>query len=127
MTKTKIDKKRPVMRRRMSTAAILLSAIAFISSSALTNMDSISVLAAVPSNGSNNSASINQTSAHMLVQNLTKTNLPVTLPLTRGYVKELGPWDFKRVLLRQMWVIQPTVHYGEYKLQHGKIRPVLNS
>jgi len=70
----------------MSTAAILLSAIAFISSSALTNMDSISVLAAVPSNGSNNSASINQTSAHMLVQNLTKTNVPVTLPLTRGYV-----------------------------------------
>src|SRR5215469_12314929 len=87
MTKTKIDKKnRPVMQRRMSTAAILLSAIAFISSSALTNMDSISVLAVVPSNGSNNSASINQTSAHMLVQNLTKTNVPVTLPLTRGYV-----------------------------------------
>ena len=83
MTKTKIDKKRPVMRRRMSTAAILLSAFAFISSSALTNMDSISVLAAVPSNGSNNSDSINQTSAHMLVQNLTKTNIPVTLPLTR--------------------------------------------
>jgi len=87
MTKTKIDKKnRPVMQRRMSTAAILLSAIAFISSSALTNMDSISVLAAVPSNASNNSASIDQTSAHMLVQNLTKTNVPVTLPLTRGYV-----------------------------------------
>src|SRR5215469_13801631 len=86
MTKTKIDKKnRPVMQRRMSTAAILLSAIAFISSSALTNMDSISVLAAVPSNASNNSASIDQTSAHMLVQNLTKTNVPVTLPLTRGY------------------------------------------
>jgi len=87
MTKTEIDKKNwPVMRRKMGTAAILLSAIAFISSSALTNMDSISVLAAVPSNGSNNSASINQTSAHMLVQNLTKTNVPVTLPLTRGYV-----------------------------------------
>src|SRR5215469_8377423 len=87
MTKTKINKNdRTAMRRRMSTAAILLSAIAFISSSALTNMDSISVLAAVPSNASNNSASIDQTSAHMLVQNLTKTNVPVTLPLTRGYV-----------------------------------------
>jgi hypothetical protein len=45
MTKTKIDKNnRTAMRKRMSTAAILLSAIAFISSSALTNMDSISVL-----------------------------------------------------------------------------------
>jgi len=88
MTKTKINKNnRTVMRRRMSTAAILLSAIAFISSSALTNMDSISVHAAAPSNGSNTSrTSINQTSAHMLVQSLTKTNVPVTLPLTRGYV-----------------------------------------
>jgi hypothetical protein len=75
------------MWRGMSTAAILLSAIALISSSALTNMDSISVLAAAQSNDSNNSStSINQTSAHMLVQNLTKTNVPVTLPLTRGYV-----------------------------------------
>src|SRR5215469_2320248 len=88
MTKTKINKNDlTAMWRRMSTAAILLSAVAFISSSALTNMDSISVLAAVPSSGSNNSStSINQTSAHMLVQNLTKTNVPVTLPLTRGYV-----------------------------------------
>jgi hypothetical protein len=88
MTKTKINKNNTrAMRRRTSTAAILLSAIAFISSSALTNMDTISVLAAAPSNGSNNSStSINQTSAHMLVQNLTKTNVPVTLPLTRGYV-----------------------------------------
>src|SRR5215472_2678767 len=88
MTKTKINKNNlTAMWRRMSTAAILLSAVAFISSSALTNMDSISVLAAAPSNGSNNSStSINQTSAHMLVQNLTKTNVPVTLPLTRGYV-----------------------------------------
>src|SRR5215469_6483355 len=87
MTKTKIDKNnRTTMQRRMSTAAILLSAIAFISSSALTNMDSISVLAEAPSNGSNNSStSINQTSAHMLVQNLTKTNVPVTLPLRPGY------------------------------------------
>src|SRR5215469_18024335 len=88
MTKTKIDKNnRTTMQRRMSTAAILLSAIAFISSSALTNIESISVLAAAPSNGSNSSStSIGQTSAHMLVQNLTKTNVPVILPLTRGYV-----------------------------------------
>jgi len=88
MTKTKIDKNtRTAMRRRISTAAILLSAIAFISSSALTNIESISVLAAAPSNGSNsNSTSIHQISAHMLVQNITKTNVPVTLPLTRGYV-----------------------------------------
>src|SRR5215469_2169103 len=88
MTKTKIDKKnRTAMRRRMSTAAILLSAIALISWSALTNMDSISVLAAAPSNDSNNSStSINKTIDHMLVQNLTKTNIPVTLPLTQGYV-----------------------------------------
>src|SRR5215472_11992325 len=88
MTKTKINKNNlTAMWRRLSTAAILLSAIAFISSSALTNIESISVLAAAPSNGSNiNSTSINQTSAHMLVQNLTKTNVPVTLPLTRGYV-----------------------------------------
>ena len=72
MTKTKIDKNNlTAMRRRMSTAAILSSAIAFISSSALTNMDSISVFAAAPSNGNNNSStSINQTSAHMLVQNV---------------------------------------------------------
>jgi hypothetical protein len=50
-------------------------------------MDSIRVLAAASSNGSNSSStSINQTSAHMLVQNLTKTNVPVTLPLTRGYL-----------------------------------------
>ncbi len=89
MTKTKIDKNnRTSMRRRMSTAAILLSAIAFISSSALTNMDSISVLAAAPSNGTSSMTSINQTKTldHILVQNLTKTNVPVTLPLTRGYV-----------------------------------------
>src|SRR5215472_15687320 len=88
MTKTKINKNNlTAMWRRMSTAAILLSAVAFISSSALTNMDSISVLAAAPSNGSNSSStSIGQTSVHTIVQNLTKTNVPVTLPLTRGYV-----------------------------------------
>jgi hypothetical protein len=72
------------MWKTMSTTAILLSAIAFVSSSALTSGSSISVLAA-PSNGS---ISINQTTtlAHTLVQNLTKTNVPITLPLTRGYV-----------------------------------------
>ena len=88
MTKTKVDKNnRTAMWRRMNAAAILLSAIALISSSALTNIQSISVLAAAPSNGSNSSStSIDQTSAHILVQNLTKTNVPVTLPLTRGYV-----------------------------------------
>ena len=72
------------MWKTMSTTAILLSAIAFVSSSALTSGSSISILAA-PSNGS---SSINQTTtlAHTLVQNLTKTNVPITLPLTRGYV-----------------------------------------
>jgi hypothetical protein len=72
------------MWKTMSATAILLSAIGFVSSSALTVGSSISVLAA-PSNGS---SSINQTTtlAHTLVQNLTKTNVPVTLPLTRGYV-----------------------------------------
>jgi len=86
-------------------AAILLSAIAFVSSSMLTS-GSISVLAAapssnissinqtntldhaVPTNSSSNITNINQTKTldHMLVQNRTKTNVPVTLPLTRGYV-----------------------------------------
>jgi hypothetical protein len=80
MSKGKSD-----MRKIMSTTVILLSAIAFVSSYALTSGSSIRVLAA-PSNGS--SSSINQTTtlAHILVQNLTKTNVPVTLPLTRGYV-----------------------------------------
>jgi PIN domain nuclease of toxin-antitoxin system len=73
------------MWKKMKTTAILLSAVAFISSSVLTS-GSISVLAAAPSS---NISSINQTKTldHMLVQNLTKTNVPVTLPLTRGYVK----------------------------------------
>ncbi|MFY9799067.1 MAG: hypothetical protein WAJ93_25555, partial [Candidatus Nitrosopolaris sp.] len=70
------------------TAAFLLTAIALISSSALASVHSVSVFAAALTNSSNNITSINQTktSAHMLVQNLTKTNVPVTLPLTRGYV-----------------------------------------
>ena len=73
---------------KMSTAAFLLTAIALISSSALASVHSISVFAAAPTNSSSNITSINQTktSAHMLVQNLTKTNVPVTIPLTRGYV-----------------------------------------
>lgn len=92
MTKTNTNKKnqknRTDTRKRMSTAAILLSAIAFISSSALTSAHSISVFAAAPNNSSSNITSINYTKTldHMLVQNLTKTNVPVTIPLTRGYV-----------------------------------------
>jgi hypothetical protein len=72
----------------MSTAAFLLTSIALISSSALASVHSISVFAVAPTNSSSNIASINQTKTldHMLVQNLTKTNVPVTLPLTRGYV-----------------------------------------
>ena len=75
------------MWKTMSATVILLSAIAFVSSSALTSGSSISVLEA-PSNGSSSINSINQTTTlgHTLVQNLTKTNVPVTLPLTRGYV-----------------------------------------
>ena len=51
-------------------------------------MHSISVFAAAPTNSSSGMTSINYTKTvdHMLVQNLTKTNVPVTLPLTRGYV-----------------------------------------
>jgi hypothetical protein len=57
---------------KMSTAAFLLTAIAFISSSALASVDSISVFAAAPSNSSSSVTSINQakTLDHMLVQNL---------------------------------------------------------
>ena len=92
MTKTNTNKNnqknRTDTRKKMSTAAFLLTAIAFISSSALASVDSISVFAAAPSNSSSSITSINQTKTldHMLVQNLTKTNVPVTLPLTRGYV-----------------------------------------
>jgi hypothetical protein len=87
MTKTNTNKNRTDTRKKMSTAAFLLTAIAFISSCALASVDSISVFAARPSN-SISITSINQTKTldHMLVQNLTKMNVPVTLPLTRGYV-----------------------------------------
>jgi len=71
------------MWKTMSTAVILLSAIAFVSSSALTSGISIRVLAA-PNNGTSSNQTM--TLAHMLIQNLTRTNVPVTLPLTRGYV-----------------------------------------
>ena len=69
---------------------LLLTAIAFISSSALAGMNNISVFAAAPSNSSSSMTSISHTKTldHMLVQNLTKTNVPVTLPLTRGYVPQ---------------------------------------
>jgi hypothetical protein len=72
----------------MSAAAFLITAIAFISSSALASVDSISVFAAASSTSSNSMTSVNHTKIldHMLVQNLTKTNIPATLPLTRGYV-----------------------------------------
>jgi len=70
----------------MSTTAILLSAIAFVSSSALTSGSSISVLAAQSNGTSSSSSNQRMTLAHTLVQNLTKANVPVTLPLTRGYV-----------------------------------------
>lgn len=71
------------------TSAILLSAIAFVSSSSLIDgSSSINVLAAPSNSSSSSSSNSNQTMtlAHTLVQNLTKTNVPVTLPLTRGYV-----------------------------------------
>ncbi|MGC2572451.1 MAG: hypothetical protein WA364_13150, partial [Candidatus Nitrosopolaris sp.] len=95
MTKTNTNKNnqknRTDTRKRMSTAAILLSAVALISSSALASVHSISVFAAAPTNSSSSMTNINYTNYtktldHMLVQNLTKTNVPVTLPLTRGYV-----------------------------------------
>ena len=63
MTKTNTNKNnqknRTDTRKRMSTAAILLSAIAFISSSALTSVHSINVFAATPTNSSSNITSIN--------------------------------------------------------------------
>ena len=92
MTKTNTNKNnqrnRTDTRKRMSTAAILLSAIALISSSALASVHSISVFATASTNSSSSMTNINYTKTvdHMLVQNLTKTNVPVTLPLTRGYV-----------------------------------------
>jgi hypothetical protein len=66
----------------LSVIAIILSAIALVSSSTLSGR-SMDVLAA-----STNSHVNDQTRAspQTLVQNLTKANVPVTLPLTRGYV-----------------------------------------
>ncbi len=88
MTKTNNNKNQTDTRKKMSTAAFLISATAFISSSALASVHSISVFAAAPTNSSSNITIINQTKTvdHMLVQNLTKTNVPVTIPLTRAYV-----------------------------------------
>src|SRR5713101_5258016 len=86
MTKSNYNKKvQTKMWKTISTIAILLSATAFVSSSASINSSSISVLAA-PSNGTSSSGSQVMTLAHTLVQNLSRTNLAVTLPLTRGYV-----------------------------------------
>src|SRR5215831_19889947 len=90
MTKTNNNnqKKRISVQKRINTAAILLTAIAFISSSALASVESNTVFAAATSNSSSGMTSVSHTKTvdHMLVQNLTKTNVPVTLPLTRGYV-----------------------------------------
>ncbi|MGC2382991.1 MAG: hypothetical protein WA631_07785, partial [Nitrososphaeraceae archaeon] len=72
------------MWKPLSIIAILLSAIALVSSSTLPSGSSIDVLAA-----SSKSHISDQTGAlppQTLVQNLTKANVPVTLPLTRGYV-----------------------------------------
>ena len=87
MTKTNTNKNNQ-KTWKMSTCCFFISAIALISSSALASVHSISVSAAGPTNSSSNITSINYTKTldHMLVQNLTKTTLPVTLPLTRGYV-----------------------------------------
>ena len=74
---TKIDNTKNI------TTVILLSAIAFVSSHGL--LSGSSVLAA-PNNGSSSSSNHTMTLAHTLVQNLTKTNVPVALPLTRGFV-----------------------------------------
>jgi hypothetical protein len=71
------------MWETFSVIVILLSAIALVSSFTLPNGMSIDVLAA-----STNSRINDQTPAspQTLVQNLTKANVPVTLPLTKGYV-----------------------------------------
>ncbi len=71
------------MWNTLSVVVILLSAAAFVSSSTLPGGSSIDVLAASTDSHVNSQAS---TSPQTLVQNLTKTNVPVTLPLTKGYV-----------------------------------------
>jgi hypothetical protein len=70
--------------KTLGIIAIFLSTIALVSSSTLPNKSSIDVLAALSTNSHIN----DQTSAspQTAVQNLTKANVPVTLPLTRGYV-----------------------------------------
>jgi len=77
------QKNRMSVQKRVSTAAILLTAIAFISSSALASVESNTVFAAATSNSSSGMTSVSHTKTvdHMLVQNLTKMNVPVTLPL----------------------------------------------
>ena len=72
------------MLKTLSVIAILLPAIALDSSSTLPNGSGIDALAT-----SSNSHINDQTGASLprtLVQNLTEANLPVTLPLTKGYV-----------------------------------------
>jgi hypothetical protein len=80
------------MLKTLSVIAILLPAIALVSSSTLPNGSGIDALSgrsidvlARSSNSHNNDqkgASLPRT----LVQNLTEANVPVTLPLTKGYV-----------------------------------------
>jgi hypothetical protein len=71
------------MWETLSAITILLSAIALVSSSTLPNGRSIDVLAASTNSHIND---LTRASPQTLVQNLTKANVPVTLPLTRGYV-----------------------------------------
>jgi hypothetical protein len=71
------------MWKTLSVIAILLSAVALVSSSALPGGSTIGVLAASTNSHVNSQT---RTSLQTLVQNLTKTNVPVTLPLTKGYV-----------------------------------------
>ena len=61
MIKTNTNKNRTDTRKKMSTAAFLISAIALISSSALASTHSISVFAAGPTNSSSNITGINYT------------------------------------------------------------------
>jgi hypothetical protein len=70
--------------KTLGIIAIFLSTIALVSSSTLPNKSSIDVLAALSTNSHINDQT--RASPQMLVQNLTKANVPVTLPLTRGYV-----------------------------------------
>ena len=71
------------MWKTLSVVVILLSAVAFVSSSMLPAGSSIDVLAASTNSHVNTQT---RTSLQTLVQNLTNTNVPVTLPLTKGYV-----------------------------------------